>query len=309
MNNNPHFQGNAANQNHFVQQHILPGQRTNNTQLVSYNQGINPTSMPGNNFQNQNQQNDYEPREESSNDITHKKWEEHLQKQKAEFDDWKKTMNKLEPSVKSFKNQNLPLARIKKIMKSDEDVRMISADAPILFSQACEFFIRDLTYRARFWTKDSKRKTLQKNDIESCIKKSEIFDFLIDIIDKDDNQNIYKKANQLPSMIPMNMHDHNPMQYGIRNQEHLPINMNNYVNQEGYRPGFLAGSSGSTNQNATQAVSFVGHGGNTTLHLNVGPGFNNQIAPSMNQNNMAKTDNKDESNQVYINNNTGPNNK
>ena len=72
MNNNPHFQGNAANQNHFVQQHILPGQRTNNSQLIPYNQQINSTSMPGNNFQNQNQQNDYEPREESSNDITHK---------------------------------------------------------------------------------------------------------------------------------------------------------------------------------------------------------------------------------------------
>ena len=72
MNNNAHFQGNAANQNHFVQQHILPGQRPSNSQIVTYNQGIQQTSMPGNNFQNQNQQNDYEAREESSNDQTHK---------------------------------------------------------------------------------------------------------------------------------------------------------------------------------------------------------------------------------------------
>lgn len=41
---------------------------------------------------------------------------------------------------KSNKHQ-LPLARIKKIMKSDEDVRMISAEAPVLFAKACELFI------------------------------------------------------------------------------------------------------------------------------------------------------------------------
>ena len=37
-----------------------------------------------------------------------------------------------------FKNYiDLPLARIKRIMKSDEDVRMISSEAPILFALAC----------------------------------------------------------------------------------------------------------------------------------------------------------------------------
>lgn len=46
-----------------------------------------------------------------------------------------------------YKNQQLPLARIKKIMKSDEDVRMISAEAPVLFAKACEMFILELTLR------------------------------------------------------------------------------------------------------------------------------------------------------------------
>lgn len=47
-----------------------------------------------------------------------------------------------------FKNHNdLPLARIKRIMKSDEDVRMISAEAPVLFAKACEMFILELTLR------------------------------------------------------------------------------------------------------------------------------------------------------------------
>jgi Histone-like transcription factor (CBF/NF-Y) and archaeal histone len=32
-------------------------------------------------------------------------------------------------------------------MKSDEDVRMISAEAPVLFAKACEMFILELTHR------------------------------------------------------------------------------------------------------------------------------------------------------------------
>jgi hypothetical protein len=42
---------------------------------------------------------------------------------------------------------NLPLARIKKIMKSDEDVRMISSEAPALFAKACELFVLEVPSR------------------------------------------------------------------------------------------------------------------------------------------------------------------
>jgi len=52
-------------------------------------------------------------------------------------------------STQEFRNHNdLPLARIKRIMKSDEDVRMISAEAPVLFAKACEIFILELTLRS-----------------------------------------------------------------------------------------------------------------------------------------------------------------
>jgi len=47
-----------------------------------------------------------------------------------------------------LKTQALPLARIKKIMKLDEDVKMISAEAPMLFAKAAEIFIHELTLRA-----------------------------------------------------------------------------------------------------------------------------------------------------------------
>ena len=55
----------------------------------------------------------------------------------------------------------MPLARIKKIMKLDEDVKMISQEAPLLFAKAAEIFISELALRAWVQTEDSKRRTLQ----------------------------------------------------------------------------------------------------------------------------------------------------
>jgi len=85
-----------------------------------------------------------------------------------------------------LKHQELPLARIKKIMKLDEDVKMISAEAPVLFAKAAEIFIHELTMRAWIHTEDNKRRTLQRNDIAMAITKYDQFDFLIDIVPRDD---------------------------------------------------------------------------------------------------------------------------
>ncbi|XP_067947336.1 nuclear transcription factor Y subunit gamma-like isoform X2 [Watersipora subatra] len=84
-----------------------------------------------------------------------------------------------------FKTQELPLARIKKIMKLDEDVKMISQEAPLLFAKAAEIFISELALRAWVQTEDSKRRTLQRNDISMAISKFDQFDFLIDIVPRD----------------------------------------------------------------------------------------------------------------------------
>ncbi|XP_052873608.1 nuclear transcription factor Y subunit gamma isoform X2 [Anopheles cruzii] len=83
-------------------------------------------------------------------------------------------------------NQVLPLARIKKIMKLDEDVKMISSDAPLLFAKAIEIFIHELTLRAWLHTEHNKRRTLQRSDIAMAISKYDQFDFLIDIVPRDD---------------------------------------------------------------------------------------------------------------------------
>ncbi|XP_055832572.1 nuclear transcription factor Y subunit C-1-like [Solanum dulcamara] len=88
--------------------------------------------------------------------------------------------------VNDFKNHQLPLARIKKIMKADEDVRMISAEAPVLFAKACELFILELTIRSWLHAEENKRRTLQKNDIAAAITRTDIFDFLVDIVPRDE---------------------------------------------------------------------------------------------------------------------------
>ncbi|CAN8065161.1 unnamed protein product [Agarophyton chilense] len=98
---------------------------------------------------------------------------------------WSEQMGEVQAAT-DFKNHLLPLARIKKIMKSDEDVRMISAEAPVLFAKACEMFILELTHRAWAQTEEAKRRTLQRSDISAAIQKTDIFDFLIDIVPRDD---------------------------------------------------------------------------------------------------------------------------
>ena len=63
---------------------------------------------------------------------------------------------------------------------------MISAEAPALFAKACEIFIIELSYRSWYYTEESKRRTLQRSDIAQCINSTELFDFLMDIIPKEE---------------------------------------------------------------------------------------------------------------------------
>ncbi|KAF0297928.1 Nuclear transcription factor Y subunit gamma [Amphibalanus amphitrite] len=111
-------------------------------------------------------------------------------------------------SVNDFKQQELPLARIKKIMKLDEDVKMISAEAPLLFSKAAEMFIHELSLRAWIHTEDNKRRTLQRNDIAMAISKFDQFDFLIDIVPRDENKQPARQSETkssggvLPDQVP-----------------------------------------------------------------------------------------------------------
>ena len=63
---------------------------------------------------------------------------------------------------------------------------MISAEAPILFSKACEMFIAELTIKGYFNAEKNERKTLQRKDIAMAIARTPTYDFLIDTIPQDE---------------------------------------------------------------------------------------------------------------------------
>lgn len=129
-----------------------------------------------------------------------------IKKLREKFGELKEEVEKMEKNPDKFKTHQLPLARIKKIMKSDEDVRMISAEAPVLFAKACELFIVELTHRAWIHTEEGKRRTLQKTDIAQCIANTDIFDFLIDIIPREEYaKTAMMKKNSMLGTFPQQM--------------------------------------------------------------------------------------------------------
>ncbi|GAN05631.1 nuclear transcription factor y subunit c-4 protein [Mucor ambiguus] len=94
---------------------------------------------------------------------------------------WMEEMHNAEVFDSDFKNHPLPLARIKKVMKTDQDVK-----APILFAKGCEIFITELTKRAWVHAEENKRRTLQRSDIATAISKTDMCDFLIDIVPREE---------------------------------------------------------------------------------------------------------------------------
>lgn len=91
-------------------------------------------------------------------------------------------IQKIDPEEHTFRVHPLPLARIKKIMKTDDAVKMISAETPIVFAKACELFIIDLTKRSWHSAEDNKRRTLQKSDVAAARTTADEYDFLVDLL-------------------------------------------------------------------------------------------------------------------------------
>ncbi|KAK3901922.1 transcriptional activator HAP5 [Staphylotrichum tortipilum] len=108
---------------------------------------------------------------------------------------WQHTISHLESDTHDYKMHQLPLARIKKVMKADPEVKMISAEAPILFAKGCDIFITELTMRAWIHAEENKRRTLQRSDIASALAKSDMFDFLIDIVPREEAASHTKRAS------------------------------------------------------------------------------------------------------------------
>ncbi|KAL0343386.1 UNVERIFIED_CONTAM: Nuclear transcription factor Y subunit C-3 [Sesamum angustifolium] len=117
---------------------------------------------------------------------------------------WRERMAEICDAPSDVRAQHtLPLARIKKVMKSDEQVKMISADTPVVFAKACEMFIMELTLRAWMHTQENKRRTLQRNDVANAIRDEDLLSFLKDIVPMEVHQeDPLSLANHLGVYIP-----------------------------------------------------------------------------------------------------------
>ncbi|KAI5474773.1 hypothetical protein MNV49_002506 [Pseudohyphozyma bogoriensis] len=111
---------------------------------------------------------------------------------------WQHTVTTAETLEEDFKHQALPLARIKKVMKSDPEVKMISSEVTVLFEKACQIFIQELTARSHLVSLMGKRRTLSRPDVAQAIAKSDMFDFLIDIVPRADSDAAFAGTSGVP---------------------------------------------------------------------------------------------------------------
>ncbi|KAJ3226624.1 hypothetical protein HK099_004504 [Clydaea vesicula] len=77
-----------------------------------------------------------------------------------------------------------PLARIKKIMREDKDCVVIAADSLAYVSLAAEQFLEMFIQSAHNLSKADQRKTVFYKDLANCVKQSDQFEFLEDILPK-----------------------------------------------------------------------------------------------------------------------------
>uniref|UniRef100_A0A915EP52 Transcription factor CBF/NF-Y/archaeal histone domain-containing protein n=1 Tax=Ditylenchus dipsaci TaxID=166011 RepID=A0A915EP52_9BILA len=141
------------------------------------------------------------------------------------------------------RHQELPLSRIKKIMKIEDEVKaqMISAEAPILLAKAAELLIEELTLRAWVHTQENRRKTIQKSDIATAVTRCEMFDFLIDIVPREEilksrQSNHMEEGEEFFVENPADQHSsqqhQHPVQYIVQyNGEGEPSDLANSVMQ------------------------------------------------------------------------------
>ncbi|GAA98325.1 hypothetical protein E5Q_05010 [Mixia osmundae IAM 14324] len=97
---------------------------------------------------------------------------------------WSHQVALAEDDDEPMRPPHLPLARIRKLMKSDPSVHKVAADVPVVLARACEAFVAELTHRAWLSANEgpSPRKGIAKDDIVRAANQSNMYDFLIDVL-------------------------------------------------------------------------------------------------------------------------------
>lgn len=80
-----------------------------------------------------------------------------------------------EPEARLFQ---LPLTRIRNLMKLDPDMNIASLESVFVVTRATELFIESLAREAFSYTTQSKKKTMQKRDVDLAISSVDSLMFL-----------------------------------------------------------------------------------------------------------------------------------
>ncbi|XP_075231304.1 DNA polymerase epsilon subunit 4-like [Lycorma delicatula] len=78
---------------------------------------------------------------------------------------------------------HLPIARVKSIMKFDDDVNAASQEAVFLLTKATELFINNFMKEVYQCTVASKKKTVSKRDVDAAVFSQDYFLFLDGTLD------------------------------------------------------------------------------------------------------------------------------
>ena len=76
-----------------------------------------------------------------------------------------------------------PLGTVKRIIKMDPDVNIISKDSIFLITKALEMFVQSLSIEAYSYTAGAKKKTMSKQDVEKAIDAVDALAFLDGALD------------------------------------------------------------------------------------------------------------------------------
>jgi len=75
-----------------------------------------------------------------------------------------------------------PLARVQRIIKTDEDVNKITSEAVFLIAKSTEFFLENFVTESYKSTKRDKRRTIQYKDLAKAVQDIDSLEFLTDIV-------------------------------------------------------------------------------------------------------------------------------
>ncbi|KAH6783017.1 hypothetical protein C2S52_007976 [Perilla frutescens var. hirtella] len=136
---------------------------------------------------------------------------------------WRERLSEISEAPIDVRTSNiLPLVRIRKVMKSDGKVAMISADTPVLVAKACEIFVMELTLRAWMHTQENKRKTVQRNDITDAIRDENLLDFLNDTVPMEPHR------HQEHNLTISNNHEEVYVPLPVQDVQDVPVMLPNY---------------------------------------------------------------------------------